>query len=301
MALKVIKGTLAGIKYRSEETGFTVGSMRTQTKANVCVVGRLPAVPIGSYICASGFFVEDDQYGEQFKVVKFEVEVPSSASGIIGYLECMPGIGKTIAVKLVKHFGEKDVLGIIAKEAGRLVEIAGITKERAQAIHATYMTHGESREIIIFLKKLQLTDYQIARLRSTYKPAEIYRVFERNPYQLIEDVSGFGFKIVDAIAIRQGYDKNGIPRAKAACRHLLRLASEEEGHVYLPWGVLQYKLMKDLDINPKVAHIAIEYMREDGYVVIEGENKIFDVIYMQREARCAKRLIEMTKDDDVSA
>jgi exodeoxyribonuclease V alpha subunit len=121
-------------------------------------------------------------------------------------------------------------------------------------------------------------------------------VFEKNPYQLIEDVPGFGFKIVDGIAIRSGYDKNGIPRAKAACRHLLRQASEQEGHVYLPWGTLKYRLMHDLEIDPVVAHRAVEFMRQDGYIVIEGESKVFDVIYMQREARCAKRLLEMVKD-----
>lgn len=295
MAFKIIKGTLTGTKYRSEETGFTVGSLRTQTKANVCVVGRLPAVPIGSYLSLSGFWVKDEKWGEQFKIKSFEVEVPSSAAGIIGYLEYMPGIGRTMAVKMVKHFGEKEVLSIIEKEPSRLVEISGITEKKAKAISNAYMAHGASREILIFLKKLQLTDYQISRLRATYKPAEIYQILERNPYQLIEDVSGFGFKTVDAFALRQGYDKNGIPRAKAACRHILRLASEEEGHVYLPWGVLKYKLMKDLGIDPNVAHRAIEFMRQDGYVVIEGETKIFDVIYMQREARCARILIEMTR------
>jgi len=301
VALKTLKGILTGVKFRSEETGFTVGSLRSQSKANVCVVGRLPAVPIGSYISCQGFFTEDPQYGEQFKIKSFEVEVPSSAAGIIGYLEYMPGIGRVVAANLVKHFGEKEVLEVIEKKTDRLVEVAGITEKRSKAIYAAYMEHGSAREILIFLKQLQLTDYQIARLRATYKPAEIYRVFERNPYRLIEDVSGFGFKIVDAIAIRKGYDKDGIPRAKAACRHLLRLASEEDGHVYLPWGVLKYKLMKELDINPNVAHRAVEFMREDGYVVIENETNIYDVIYMQRETRCAKRLLEMAEDPDVSA
>lgn len=301
MGLITVKGTLAGIKYRSEDTGFTVGSLRTQTKSNVCVVGRLPAVPIGSYVCLQGFWVTDEQYGEQFKVKKFNVEVPSSAAGIIGYLEYMPNIGKTVAVKLIKHFGENKVLDIIEKHPERLVEVSGLSKERAEKVHLAYMAHGAKREVLIFLKRIQLTDFQINRLLATYKVQEIYRIFERNPYQLIEDVNGFGFKIVDAIAIRQGYDPNGIPRAKAACRHLLRLASEEEGHIYLPWGVLAYRLRNDLQINTKVAHIAIEYMRQDGYVVIEGETKIFDVIMMQREARCAKRLIEMTKDPDVQA
>ena len=295
MALTTVKGTLAEVKYRSEETGFTVGSLRTQTKAALCVVGRLPAVPIGSYVSLQGFFNEDPKYGTQFKFKSFDVEVPSSAAGIIGYLEYMPNIGKIIAVKLCKHFGEKDVLRIIEDEPNRLTEVPGISQERAEQVHLAYMAHGAKREILIFLKRLQLTDNQINRLLATYKVAEIYRVFERNPYQLIEDVDGFGFKIVDAIAIRNGYDKNGIPRAKAACRHLLRKASEEEGHVYLPWGVLKYRLIKELEIDPDVAHRAVEFMRQDGYVVVEGEGKIFDVRNMQREARCAKILVEMTK------
>jgi exodeoxyribonuclease V alpha subunit len=294
VGLQTVKGTLADVKFRSEETGFTVGILRTQTRASLTVVGRLPTVPIGSYLRLSGFIVEDEKWGEQFKFKSFEVELPSSAAGIIGYLEYMPNIGKQIAVKVVKHFGEKEVLGIIEKEPHRLVEVPGITKERAEKVHTAYLSHAGRREILIFLKRLQLSDYQINRLLATYKPADIYRVFERNPYELIERVNGFGFKIVDAIAIRNGYDKNGIPRAKAACRHILRLASEEEGHVYLPWGMLKYRLV-ELGIDGGVAHRAVEFMRQDGYVTIEGENKVFDVIYLQREARCARILIEMMK------
>jgi len=295
VGLTTIRGTLAAVRYVSEETGFTVGSLKTATRADLCVVGKLPAVPLGSFVRLEGWFCTHDTYGEQFKIKSFEVEIPSSEAGILGYLGYMPNIGPGRAQQLVRHFG-KEVLTVIEETPERLTEVRGITPDRAKVIHATYLEHGTKREILIFLKKLQMTDNQINRVLSRYTPVQIYRVFEKNPYQLIEDVPGFGFKIVDGIAIRSGYDKNGIPRAKAACRHLLRQASEQEGHVYLPWGTLKYRLMHDLEIDPVVAHRAVEFMRQDGYIVIEGESKVFDVIYMQREARCAKRLLEMMKD-----
>lgn len=295
MGLQTVRGTLAAIRYASTDTGFTVGSLRTAQKADLCVVGKLPAVPIGSFLRLEGSFCTHATYGEQFKIKSFEVEVPSDAAGIMGYLMYMPDIGSNRAQQLVKHFG-KEVLDVIENHPERLTEVSGITEKRAKAIHATYLEHGTKREILIFLKRLQMTDNQINRVLSRYTPVQIYKVFERNPYQLIEDVSGFGFKIVDAIAIRAGYDKNGIPRAKAACRHILRTAAEQEGHVYLPWGVLRYRLTNDLGIDPVVAHRAVEFMQQDGYVAIEGAGKIFDVIMMQREARIAKRLIAMTKE-----
>jgi len=294
VALTTVKGTLVNVRYTSKETGFTVGSLRTAQK-ELCVVGKLPAVPLGSFLQLEGWYCTHKTYGEQFKIKSFEVEIPSSEAGILGYLQYMPNIGSGRAQQLVKHFG-KEVLDVIENHPERLTEIAGITEDRARSIRDTYLEHGTKREILIFLKKLQMTDNQINRVLSTYTPAQIYRVFEKNPYQLIEDVSGFGFKIVDAIAIRSGYDKNGIPRAKAACRHILRQASEQEGHVYLPWGVLKYRLSNDLEIDPVVAHRAVEFMKQDGYIVVEGEGKVFDVIYMQREARCAKRLMAMVKD-----
>ena len=92
MALVEIKGTLVGVKYHNDDTGWTVAELRTQKRAALPIVGKLPAVPLGSYLKLSGFHGKHEQYGDQFQFKSFEVEMPSSAAGVVGYLEYMPNI-----------------------------------------------------------------------------------------------------------------------------------------------------------------------------------------------------------------
>ena len=75
-----------------------------------------------------------------------------------------------------------------------------------------------------------VTDYKINTIYQQYGDASI-RILESNPYALINDIKGFGFKIVDYIATQLGMERNSSVRHKAIVKYLID-REVQNGHVF---------------------------------------------------------------------
>jgi exodeoxyribonuclease V alpha subunit len=95
-------------------------------------------------------------------------------------------------------------------------------------------------------------------------------VLKENPYQLVDDIDGFGFKTVDDLARRIGVDHHGLPRAKAGCRHVLKQA-QEKGNTFLPLDELRRQVVKALAIGAGRVNDALVVLAEEGSVVVEKD------------------------------
>ena len=71
--------------------------------------------------------------------------------------------------------------------------------------------------------------------------AKIYRQYGKesvttireNPYLLERDVQGVGFRTADALAVRLGLPRDGLPRYMTGMKHVLSEAANADGHCYL--------------------------------------------------------------------
>ena len=87
----------------------------------VTLVGSLPSVSAGEWVTAEGSWVQDREFGLQFRAVMLNSTAPTTREGIEKYLGSgmVKGIGPVYAKKLVEKFGEK-IFDIIEQESGRL-------------------------------------------------------------------------------------------------------------------------------------------------------------------------------------
>ncbi|MDM8540561.1 hypothetical protein QUF90_05690 [Desulfococcaceae bacterium HSG9] len=71
---------------------------------------------MGQQLEITGVWDTHPKYGQQFKVTSYSVVLPATVDGIRGYLRSgvIKGIGKKMANRLVKHFGDQ-TLNIIEK------------------------------------------------------------------------------------------------------------------------------------------------------------------------------------------
>ena len=109
-----IDGTVQIITFHNPDNGFTV--MRVcfdDSDVLHTVVGQSLYVAVGEHISCEGIWIEDSQYGRQFKASSIRLTPPQSLVGIEKYLGSglIHGIGPHFAKTLVKHF--KDILILI--------------------------------------------------------------------------------------------------------------------------------------------------------------------------------------------
>ena len=231
---KTLSGTIERVTFHNEENGYCVlrVSMSDTRKAQT-VVGNCAAPNAGEEIAARGEWIEDDQYGSQFKASEISTSEPDNLKGIERYLGSglIDGIGPTYAKKLVKKFGP-EVFNIIDDRSKRLEEVEGIGPKRRQEIKKSWEKQKSVRRIMVFLHQHGISTARAVRIYKTYGDESIKKL-RNNPYRLSHDLHGVGFKTADVIASKLGINFDDLSRIEAGLHFALQTATGN-GHCALP-------------------------------------------------------------------
>lgn len=148
-----IVGEIITVIYTNKINSYTVAEVETDEEI-ITVVGYLPFVDVGDTVKLVGKYVEHKDYGRQFKVDTFEKIMPQNLAALEKYLAKgdIKGVGKAIAKRIVKKFGE-ETINVFKLYPERLVEVKGISEEKAKEIAESFMENWEVWQIVGFLEK----------------------------------------------------------------------------------------------------------------------------------------------------
>lgn len=265
-----LQGQIERITYSDDQSGFTIARVKVAGRRHlVTISGSFLAPTPGEILKMTGEWVNHPRYGEQFKVVQFESQVPASVHGIRKYLGSglIKGIGPIMAQRIVGRFGEQ-TLDVIENQVKRLGEVEGIGKKRIETIDAAWGAQKEIREVMLFLQTHGVSSGYATKIFKHYGSQSIEVVTE-NPYRLATDIFGIGFITADDIAEKLGIQKTSKLRAEAGILYVLESLAGE-GHVYYPDGPLVEKCQEMLEIGPQVIAKALEAIVGANRIVIEA-------------------------------
>lgn len=227
-----ISGTVEDIRFRNDENGWTVFVI-DDDGSPVTVAGILPQITPGDYLEIDGEYVVHPKFGSQFKAERASVAAPHTVYGIVRFLGSglIDGVGEKTAARIVDRFGT-DTIDVIANAPDRLVAVKGISPAKAKKIAASFETLKAERDAVMFLTGYGISANLALKLYGVYG-ADTVQTVKRNPYVLVEDVSGVGFLTADKIAQSVGIDKLSEFRMRAGLLHTLNVACEKEGNTYL--------------------------------------------------------------------
>jgi len=229
-----LSGLIERVTFFDEDGGFGVLKVKAQGHRDlVTVVGSLPSVSAGEWLTAQGRWVQDREYGQQFRAEMLTSTPPTSKEGIEKYLGSgmVKGIGPVYAKKMVERFSEK-IFDIIENASARLEDIDGIGPKRRKRIKEAWAEQKVIRQIMVFLHSNGVSTSRAVRIFKTYGQDAIEKVRD-NPYSLAKDIHGIGFQTADQIARKIGIPVDSLIRAGAGLSHVLMEATGE-GHCALP-------------------------------------------------------------------
>ena len=297
-----IRGTLRHISY-SGRNFWSVAKLEAAGGAShlgmVTITGRLMAIEVGDSLELTGQWVEDPKYGQQFKFNKAETLTPCDDEGVVAWLTQMPDLGRARAIEVVRAFGADKIWDVIEHDPQQLTAVSGITPARAEAIRDVYLRRNEERDLMVFLKRWGLTDWQCGRVIKEFG-ANTEAVMRDNPYRLSR-IDGFGFKTVDQIAQKLGVPLDHIERARAAAIYMLQFA-RDRGNTYIPMRSLIRRCIKDLEVPGKRVREASKLLLEEGEIVViealdgvmeEGDDDVYLTELYQAEGRVADLLANL--------
>jgi exodeoxyribonuclease V alpha subunit len=288
-----LAGLVERVTFFNEETGFAVLKVKVRGQREpVTVVGSLPSASPGEWLVAEGRWVQDREFGRQFRAELIRTTAPTSREGIEKYLGSglVKGIGPVYARKLVDRFGEQ-IFDVIEHTSARLEEIEGIGPQRRRRIKAAWAEQKIIREIMVFLHSHGVSTSRAVRIYKTYGDNAIEEV-RANPYTLAQDIPGIGFRTADQIAQRIGVPHDSILRACAGLSHVL-LEATGQGHCGLPTSFLKDETGKLLLVSETIVDSALARTLAEGQLVREemaGEELVFLPALKRAEEGIAERI-----------
>ena len=227
------EGTVENIIFQSDDKRFCVFRMKCASDGMITAVYHGAAPFMGEMIRVTGEWISHPRFGRQFNIIGYQSVMPDSAEGVERFLSsgAVRGVGKTMASRIVEFFG-KDTLEILGKNPERLAEIPGIGAKKAEIIGKSYSEISDLREIMLFLEQNGVSGSYAAKLQIAYGDTAIDRM-KINPYILITDIEGIGFKTADRIALSLGFDLASTERIRAGIIYVLNMAASG-GHTCIP-------------------------------------------------------------------
>ncbi len=292
---EILEGTIDDVSYRSPDGRFTVAQVSIHRAGGktepMTAVGDLGEVAPGETLRMHGRRSRHAKYGDRFRVRTFTPVIPSTTSGIERFLGSgmIPGIGRALAKRLVKKFGDR-TLDVIATESGRLREVNGIGRQRAASISEAVKARREEAERLAFLHGLGLGPAMARRIIERFGD-DAARIVRDDPYLVAEEVRGIGFRTADAIGRAVGIPDDDPRRAAGVVLHVLGRGADS-GHTYLPRSAIIDEA-RQLDVPADRVSDAVDALAGRGLVIldeVDGLEAVYAPPLLRAERRLSERL-----------
>jgi exodeoxyribonuclease V alpha subunit len=199
-----------------------------------------------------GHFVDHPRYGKQFLVESYEQAQPTSANGLISYLSSdkFPGIGKKTAENIIDVLGEEAIDQIMENPAV-LVKVPNLNAKKQKVIVETIRQNHGMEQIIVGLSRYGFGSQLSFAIFQTYRN-EALEIIAENPYQLVEDIEGIGFKKADTLAEQLGIAADSPQRIRAAIFHQVTEDANQSGDTYVEAQQLLTEVLQLLETTRPV-------------------------------------------------
>ena len=293
-----LEGTVDHIIYRLEESGYTVLNLVDQKGGNMTVVGVMPLFEPGESVVFTGDYTNHPVYDLQFKMTSCELKKPEDRESVFRYLSSgvIRGVGKGLAKRIVDRFGD-DSFRIMEEEPERLAEVRGISLRKAMEISEAFEEKVSTRRAFTFLQKYGISNNLIQKICSRYKEG-LFDVIKTNPYRLIDDIEGVGFKTADSIARHSDVIVDETLRIGYGILYVLS-ESEGEGNTCLPKEELVERSAGLLESQREGVADILNNLSVERKVILkekEGTEYVYSPFAYRAECECAEKLKELGGD-----
>lgn len=308
---KYIKGKLIHTIFQNREEHFSIAKIKiVETNENIkdkemVIKGYFSSLNENTVYIFYGEFENHTKYGLQYQVNSYETEIPTTKDGIIAYLssDLFYGVGKKTAKRIVQRLGENAISKIL-NEPDCLNKIPGLKKEIKERFVQRLRENQGFEHVVVHLSKYQIGLKLAQKIYGVYQE-EAIEILEKDPYQYVFDVEGFGFQTADEIARTKGLSNTHPNRIGAGSIYILQ-KSIQDGHVYIPIEscITQLKalLRSREDLPDQILMERLEELNKEKKVIISNGNIYLPSLYYAEDGFSShlKRILQKPVEEETS-
>ena len=208
-----IRGEVERVFFSS--ANFSAGRFITERGDRIQFAGNV-VVQENQPLVLHGKFIKHPKYGFQFEVASMEFDRQMDARGLANYLANNPdikGIGPAKARIIAQQFGS-DFEHYLIDEPQRIADLAKVPISVIESLRDHWLETSHVNQAMTALSAYGLTHHQVTKLVKKLGNNAV-GIIERDPYVIVGEIDGFGFKRIDKIARQVGIAKDEPSRIRA--------------------------------------------------------------------------------------
>lgn len=291
-----LEGFITFYKFENESNGYRIASFKiddNKQERTITIVGYFPHFSKTDALVLKGKMIRHKKFGLQVEVNELYKKLPSGKENIIRLLSSsqFKGIGKKTAALLFEYLKEDCISTLINNPLiyEELIEKKVISLVQAESLQNGLKNFDFSSNAYQILLKHGFSLKNIMKAEATYHD-DLEKIINENPYQMIQDIDGIGFKTVDKMALSFGIDPSDKRRVKAAILYSLINLCHTIGDTYTFNEKIYNSLIKLIKIEKDEFELYLNELINEG-LIIKNNDKIFHYELYNAEINIAKKII----------
>jgi exodeoxyribonuclease V alpha subunit len=220
-----IRGVVETVFYSGPK--FSAGRFRTADGAVVKFAGKV-FLRENDAVRLEGHWVHHPKYGRQFEAEFMGHDLEMDPDGLANFLANHPdvkGIGPAKARLIADAFGA-GFDAVIRSQPEAVAAAAKVPLETIFGLQQVWIANSDFNTAMSYLAAFGLTHHQVTTLVGKFG-SQVVPILERDPYVLVREIAGFGFKRVDKIARKMGTSKDLPSRIRAGLQYCVATALDD--------------------------------------------------------------------------
>lgn len=293
-------GVITRIRFYSEETKFIVATVEVEEESTpITMTGYMSYVNTDDKYKFVGEYGVHPRYGKQFQIESYEVILADDEKEIIRYLSSalFKGVGEKQATLIVDALG-KEAISKIKEDKHVLDYVKGMSEKKRDMIYDVLISQDFDNQVLAFFLGHGISTKNLALIQGHYQERTL-EILQDNPYQLIEDIDGIGFKTADDLAMKIGIDPFDSNRLKAAVLYCLKERCFQSGSTYQFYDSFYSLFMKMMnDFHEETFQDYLTELIEENKIILE-ENRYYPYEFYHSEeviSQGIKRFLSFHKE-----
>lgn len=300
MSVKV-KAEIEGIRFYRDQWGIIVCSIDKVLKGEfigdkdrMVFKGNMPEPTLGAAYIIVADYVEDPKWGEQYNIKSIYSDISFDKNDKSGKQKFLLNLFTPSQVQAMYDVYDDPFSILDAEDVEKLVQIKGCGIKTADTWIRRFKKNINIARIFVELEDYGLTNNMIKRLMNRYSsPDLVIEKVKANPYVLVNEVDGIGWKKADDIALAGNIKPDSPIRIGAYITYYLNKCGEE-GCSWITPDQLLGAILDNLGEEIPDENIT-QAIKELGNKLWwnEAKDKIGLSLYYNIECRVAEELIRI--------
>ncbi len=228
-----LEGYLRNVIFESKENNYQIVSFYDEiNNEDIVICGYFQPLVHDVKYELEGDYTTHPKHGKQFNVLTVVKKIDNSFQGIVDYLSSnfFPGVGAKYATEIFNKLGS-DCLDLIVEDK-TVLDKTNLPIKIKDVLYTNLIQNKCLEELFVKMYNSGLTSKNIMKLYEKYQDRTLNHIYN-DPYNLIYELDGFGFRKADKLAINLGFELLDNKRIQALIMHTLFTLSESFGMSYI--------------------------------------------------------------------